>query len=355
VNERTARGRAKVQHDIPAVRICIPAFNAARTLEHMLESLVHQTYSNIRIAILNNRSTDGTQDIAHGYKARFDNIEVFDFQEHVSAEENFTRCLKLADGSFTALYHADDMYDEFIVEKQVNFLLKHPEVGAVFTAADYIDEHGVKAGQLKFPSEIVSKSLSVFDMREVLKTILRYGNFLPCPSAMARSDIYRNEIAIWNGNRYGTGADLDVWLRILNKHKIGIINEPLLKYRVSNDSFNFRNTRLRTERHSLFRVLDDYVGMNKQFIENRDVDNYVLLQREDDVLVRAMNMVFQNKACDARQLLRSIFATTESGIFLRTSRGRKLLITALITFVISLLPLGDAGRRLLFQLRFRSV
>ncbi len=343
----------EIQHDIPAVRICIPAFNAARTLEHTLDSLVHQTYGNIRIAILNNKSTDATQDIAQGYKARFDNIDVFDFQEHVSAEENFTRCLKLADGSFTALYHADDMYDEFIVEKQVDFLLKHPEVGAVFTAAEYIDEHGAKAGQLRFPNEIVAKSLPVFEMREVLRTILRCGNFLPCPSAMVRSHIYRDEIGIWNGKRYGTGADLDVWLRILNKHKIGIINEPLLKYRASNDSFNFRHTRLRTQRHSLFRVLDDYVEMNRQLIDSRDFENYVLLQREDDVFVRAMNMMFQNKAREARQLLRSMLATAESSILWRTSRGRKLLIMALVTFVLSLLPLGDAGRRLLFRLRFR--
>jgi glycosyltransferase involved in cell wall biosynthesis len=343
-----------LQRDIAAVRICIPAFNAARTLEHTLESLVHQTYANIRIAVVNNKSTDGTLDIAYGYKDRFNNIDVFDFQEHVSGEENFTRCLKLADGSFTALYHADDIYAASMVEKQVFFLLQHSEVGAVFTAAEYIDEHGAKIGSFKFPLEIVSKSIPVFDLREVLKVVLRCGNFLPCPSAMARSDIYRDEISIWNGSRYDTSADLDVWLRILNKHKIGIINEALLKYRVSNDSFSFRNTRLRTERHNLFRVLDDYVEMNRNLIDNRDVDNYILLQREDDVLVRAMNMLFQNRGGDARQLLRSVFGTKELGILVRKFRGCKIIVLALLTAILSVLPLGDNVRRFISRLRFRS-
>jgi len=339
---------------MPAVRICIPAFNAARTLGQTLESLVHQTYANIRIAIVNNKSMDGTRDIAYSYKDRFNNIDVLDFQEHVSGEENFTRCLKLSDGSFTALYHADDLYSASIVERQVSFLLQHPEVGVVFTSADYIDENGAKIGFFRFPAEIASKSIPIFDLREVLKVVLRCGNFLPCPSAMARSDIYRDEIRIWNGSRYDTSADLDVWLRILGKHKIGIINEPLLKYRVSKDSFSYRNARLRTKRHDLFRVLDDYAKMSRNLIDDRDMDNYLLLQREDDVLVRAMNMLFQNRRDDARQLLRSVFGTKELGILMRTFRGWRIMVLALLTVILSVLPLGNNVRKFLYRLRFRS-
>jgi len=343
-----------MQRNLPAVRICIPAFNAARTLEYTLESIVHQSYGNIRVAILNNMSTDKTRDIAYSYKARFNNIDVYDFQEHVTGEENFTRCLAIADGSFTALFHADDMYAVSMVEKQVNFLLQYPELGAVFTAVEYINEFAAKIGTFKFPDEISSKSVPVFDLQEMLKFLLRYGNILPCPSAMVRSEIYRDDIRIWNGDRYATSADLDVWLRILSKYKIGIIDEPLLKYRVSNDSFNFRIKRLRTERHNLFRVLDDYVRMNKHLLDSGDYDNYVLLQREDDVFIRALNMLFQNKGCDLRQLLRPLFRTKELRIMVRAFRGWKVLILALITVILSLLPLGNNIRGFLFRLRFRS-
>ncbi len=49
------------QHQEPLVSICIPVFNGEKTIAKTIDSILHQTYKNIEIFVVDNCSTDSAQ------------------------------------------------------------------------------------------------------------------------------------------------------------------------------------------------------------------------------------------------------------------------------------------------------
>ena len=94
----------------PLVCICVPCYNSEATIGATLESLVSQTYRNIKIVVVDNASTDRTCGIVGGFMARDERVELRANGENIGAEGNFTRCLQEASGEYTAIFHADDVY-----------------------------------------------------------------------------------------------------------------------------------------------------------------------------------------------------------------------------------------------------
>jgi glycosyltransferase involved in cell wall biosynthesis len=204
----------------PLVCICIPAYNAAGTIGEMLDSVLRQSYTNIQVIVVDNHSTDGTAEIV-----RYINdsrVTLYQNPINVGGEGNFNRCIELATGKYTAIYHADDIYELDMVAKQVAFLESHPRAGAIFTEASVIDQFGRSIGEIKRP-EVLAASGPLYDFAEVFKAVLEYSNFLICPSVMTQTSIYKQHIVGWRGELFGSSADLDVWLRILEKTPIGIL------------------------------------------------------------------------------------------------------------------------------------
>ena len=336
----------------PLVCICIPTYNASATLAETLESLLRQTYAGITIQVVDNASTDDTVALARRYVQTHRNIEVFAYPENIGGEGNFTRCIQLGRGDYTAIYHADDLYEPDMVEKQVAFLEKHRDAGAVLTGATYIDAQGKAFGMHTFPREIRHLDEALYDFPQLLKSILRYSNFLLCPSAMARTSVYQQEIKIWDGKRFGTSADLDVWLRISQKHKVGIITAPLMRYRVSPHSFSYHYARTRTKPLDMLNVLDDYVARyGAALLDKHDMKRYRLFSLKDRVS-RSINALINDDRRQARVIVKELFAAQAFLSMLTTPRGALYGVIACAAYALSLLPLGKAGRRALHALKF---
>ena len=216
----------------PLVCICIPTYNAANTIRETLTSILTQTYPNLVVHISDNASTDNTLTIIES----FNDSRIITHRniKNIGGEGNFTRCIQLAEGKYTAIFHADDIYEPEMVLSQVAFLENNPEAGAVFTEAFLIDEIGKRIGRIQFPKKIKSNN-SLYDFDTLFPAILQQSNFFICPSFMVRTQIYKKEIEVWRGDLFQTAADLDVWLRILQKHLIGHLPNPLINYRISDN------------------------------------------------------------------------------------------------------------------------
>lgn len=240
----------------PRVCICIPTYNAADTLAATLRSVLAQTHRNLVIKIFDNASTDSTLQLVESFKENDPRIQIYTSDTNLGGEGNFTRCLKAAEGDYTAIYHSDDLYHPTIVEESVGFLEKHRDCGAVAVHALLIDEKARITGERFLPNELRRQGEAVLDEAAVLGLVSLYGNFITCPSVMARSDLYREKVAQWNGREFKTSADLDVWWRITQTSHLGVLTKPLMSYRVSQASFTVRETKRRLTRHDLFLVID---------------------------------------------------------------------------------------------------
>lgn len=334
--------------DFPLVCICIPTYNASGTVRETLESILAQTYPNLVVHISDNASTDRTIEIV---SAMADSrVHIHQHEVNVGGEGNFNRCIQLAEGKYTAIFHADDIYELDMVAKQVAFLEANAEAGAVFTEASTIDEMGKRIGQICLPDEIESKC-GLYDFNTMFKAVLRHSNFFICPSVMVRTPVYNQEIKYWLGERFKTSADLDVWLRVLLNHPVGYLKEQLMRYRISSDQWSAK-VRLATERADFFLVTDHYLAQEfvKSFLTATDMSNYRNLDRRDRVM-RAVNIYITGYSRQVNELIVDVFSLEALKSALKSKQGVFVLLVGSYLKLLELLRLNKIGKLSLLYMK----
>jgi glycosyltransferase involved in cell wall biosynthesis len=332
----------------PLVCICIPTYNAADTVRETLVSILAQTYPNLVVHISDNASTDETIRVIESLADP--RIIIHRNESNIGGEGNFNRCIQLAEGEYTAIFHADDLYEPEMVERQVAFLEAHPQAGAVFTEAKLIDEYGKVFGQIGFPAGLGSFD-TLYDFKTVFKAVLRHSNFFICPSVMARTTVYQEEVKSWRGELFKSSSDLDVWLRIAKVRGVGLLPLPLIRYRISSNQFS-ANLRARTQRTDFFLVTDHYLAQTEVqgMLTPADIQNYARLERTDRV-VRAVNLYVQGREREASELCRGVVSGDAVRAAFSAKRDLMTLAAAMLVSLLVLSRLSVIGRPLLLKLK----
>lgn len=334
--------------------VCVPTYNAAATLAATLNSILSQTYANIKVFIVDNASTDDTLAIAALFAGKDPRVQVIPHSQNVGAEGNFSRCITYAGGEYTAIFHSDDIYSPYIIAEQVKFLQDNPQAGAVFAMADTFDSHGHSWHSYRLPSALAARGLRLYDFQTIFRAILKNGNFLLCPGAMVRTTIYKDQVRRWDEEHFHTSADLDVWLRILQKHSIGIINTPLFRYRVTPSSYSYEAGRVKTSPHDMLLVLEAYVsGCARDLMGPQERADYARLILNDNVN-RAFNLAVTGKGPEARALLQGVFSADSLSAAVFNRYHLKTVLLAVPAAALAIIPLPSKVRQLVSALRFKS-
>ncbi len=317
---------------VPRCCICIPTFNSAATLGATLQSVLTQTHQNLIVKIFDNASTDSTLAVATSFQEKDARIQIYTSDVNLGGERNFTRCLQAAEGDYTAIYHSDDLYHPTIVEESVAFLEKHRECGAVAVHSLLIDENARITGERFLPNELRSQRESVLDEAAFLELVSRYGNFVTCPSVMARSELYRNKIAQWNGHNFKTSADLDIWWRITQVSRLGILTKPLMSYRVSKASFTVRETKRRISRHDFFLVVDKMCETHP-VMQSPAAKTHIEFLEFKDIALRRLNIIRSKASVPLPRFQGSWLSLLKTG--LTSSFHCKFLIVGVLLYALT--------------------
>ena len=110
----------------PLVSVFIPYYNDRSFLKDSIESVLHQTYQNFELILLNHASTDGSKEFVHSYKD--ERIKHIDIDKNLGAGSGILMLefLKLAKGKYTKQYCADDIMNANCIEVLVNYLEDNP-------------------------------------------------------------------------------------------------------------------------------------------------------------------------------------------------------------------------------------
>lgn len=100
-----------------AVSVIVPAYNAEKTLERALESLVHQTLKNIEILVVDDGSKDATREIASAFAEKDGRVRLIakDLNEGLSAARNSG--MEIANGEYIGFTDSDDWCEPEMFEK----------------------------------------------------------------------------------------------------------------------------------------------------------------------------------------------------------------------------------------------
>ncbi len=106
--------------------IIVTCYNIAPYLEKCLDSICNQTLKDLEIIIIDDASTDGTQDIINAYKAKDARVKTLFFKENtiggVSSAANAG--IDIAEGDYIGFADGDDWYELDMFEKLYNAATK---------------------------------------------------------------------------------------------------------------------------------------------------------------------------------------------------------------------------------------
>jgi glycosyltransferase involved in cell wall biosynthesis len=276
----------EVKINYPKISIVMPAYNAEKTIEKSIRSILDQTYSDFELIILDDCSNDNTYIIAKEFEID-QRVKVLQNNPNLgfNGGGNYTKALSLGSGQFHAIFHADDIYYSNILEEQLKLFNDNPDVGAVLTNGIWIDEQDEFIKNAPTPDEFKSKDVVKLDFLKSIKLLLKSYNFFIAPSALIRMSVVKNQVKYFDYINYRASGDLDMWLRILEISPILILNKPLIKVRQSDSRWSSKVKIGRIEKEDFFYVMDHYLEKygSKLFLSEKDKNNYLTLQTIDKI------------------------------------------------------------------------
>lgn len=125
----------------PLVSVVIATYNGENFLGRQIDSILSQTYSNIEIIIVDDKSTDNTGYLIKNYAAKHPTIQFFANEKKLGYSKSFEHGFLVAKGEFIAPCDQDNVWDIDKIRILVNEMGSHE---IVFSNAELIDANGEK-------------------------------------------------------------------------------------------------------------------------------------------------------------------------------------------------------------------
>ncbi|WP_210245569.1 glycosyltransferase family 2 protein [Tardiphaga sp. vice278] len=202
----------------PLVSVYVTNFNYGRYIRTALESVYQQSFKDFELIIIDDGSTDDSREIIAGYSGRPQTRIILQDNKGLNATNNIA--VRAARGKYIMRLDADDFLNENALLVMTTMLENDPELALVFPDYFYVDDSGEVTGQERRHNF----------QRDV--TLLDQPAHGAC--TMIRRDVLIEVNAYSEGYRAQDGYDL--WLKIIERYKVGNVDLPLFSYRRHTDN-----------------------------------------------------------------------------------------------------------------------
>jgi len=214
------------------ITVLLPVFNAGCHLEKTITSLLRQTFSSFDLLVINDGSTDDSGLIIRSIRDK--RIRLVENTKNLGVADTLNRGIELAEGRYIVRMDADDVCKPSRLEKQLNFMEAHPEVGVSGT---WIRSFG---DQLPIIERRPANS-------EAIKAYMLFDNPLFHPTVIMRKS-FLDQYRLRYDATFNRTEDYDLWSRAVHFFPLGNISEPLLKFRCHGKSVTSTSVRsMRTQ------------------------------------------------------------------------------------------------------------
>ncbi|MBW4670893.1 MAG: glycosyltransferase [Cyanomargarita calcarea GSE-NOS-MK-12-04C] len=269
----------------PLVSVVLGNYNYGRFLQQSIDSVFNQTYQNFELIVVDDGSTDNSEEIIKSYGSRIIAI----LQENSGQEATFNAGIQRATGEIICFLDADDYFHEEKLEKVVNSFLTHPEWVMVGHCWISVNKEGKPVG---------SGASNILSQGDVKKLLLKWGKYASSiSSGLACKHSYLEKVMPLSKG-WGVDAYLNAALPFYGK--VGSINEPLMFYRMHGNNMRAycdNLTYLMQQRENTARFINEVavkVGESKRFELQRDVDyrSYKVMQEGGAPLTEKLQIIW---------------------------------------------------------------
>lgn len=133
----------------PEVTIGLPVYNGERRLPGALRSLLSFSGPSYRIVIVDNASTDRTEEVAREFASRDERVRYVRNEHNIGALPNFLRSLDLAESPYFMWASDDDAWQSNYLTELYAALLARPDAVLATAAAIHWTAEGAYVGRLE--------------------------------------------------------------------------------------------------------------------------------------------------------------------------------------------------------------
>lgn len=216
----------------PAVSVYVVTYNSSKTVIETLESIKEQTYQDIGLIVSDDCSSDDTVKICMDWISR--NEERFLFTKilttplNTGVSQNVNRAMDACTTEFSKGIAGDDKLLPDCVEKNINYMLAHPQSMVVFSKVNLFG----KSSDVRRYSSVFDYSFFSLSAGEQNQRLREKGNCVPAAAAFFRMSRLREE-GIRCDERIPMLEDLPLWYTITGKGiKLDFFDEITVGYRV---------------------------------------------------------------------------------------------------------------------------
>lgn len=232
------------------ISVIIPTYNRANYIAECINTVLNQTYNDFEIIVVDDGSTDNTQEVLKPYMNKIKYI----YQKNNGAANARNTGIKNAKGNYIAWLDSDDRWLPFKLELQMEVFKRLSSVGLVFSdfscftndkgkiAESYIREYFYVYNTHKFKYDTLfshNASLRELGINILDKDIMVYwgnifeklilGQMFPTDTVIIKKE-YVNKTGLFNED-YKSGEAFDFHARIAKQVDVAFIDLPTMEYR----------------------------------------------------------------------------------------------------------------------------
>lgn len=254
------------------VSIIIPVYNVSEYLERCLNSILNQTYDNIEIVLIDDKSTDNTLSVCLSYSKNYDTVKVVALEENSGAAAARVAGINAASGSLYMFADGDDWLHPKMVEQLVLAINKYN--ADVFQCGHFsVDSFNPNFDDIDF----YAYEASVFNSYEAIRQLYGASDVSGCNfllwNKIYSENVIKNTVLPTDNLKIN---DVPFIPRILSNAKTVAISEvPLYYYFQRNNSDN---------KSTMDTTKSDYFKMSyEHFKAFKNVSDYFKNQNDEEL------------------------------------------------------------------------
>lgn len=224
--------------DYGLVSIITPSYNTAKFIGETIRSVQAQTYPNWEMIIVDDCSTDNTDEVVAEYQKADERIRYFKNEKNSGAAVSRNKALREAKGRWMAFLDSDDLWTPDKLEKQLEFMVEN---GYHFscTKRTTIDEDSNPLGEMTTEPKVIN----------------RFGMYLYCWVGCLGVMYDYNKVGLIQIADIKKNNDYAMWLKVIKHTKCYLLDENLAYYRVRNKSISHdKFSKLVKSHYDLYRI-----------------------------------------------------------------------------------------------------
>lgn len=262
----------------PLISVIVPNYNHEKFLVQRLECIFNQTYSNFEVILLDDCSSDKSQEILLKY-AKNPKVShcVFNDTNSGNTFVQWNKGIELAKGDYIWIAESDDFCEMHFLEELIPPFLEDGEVALSYCQSNRVDENGLVIGNWKTHTDNLDSDLFsedfVLEGNLFIEKYLIYKNVIPNASALViRKEVLSVLGAINTDNELRYCGDWLLYFKIALNQKIAFSSQNLNNFRCHTKSV----ISLASRNESRIKIIDiDFLMRSKMisFLKSQKVNN----------------------------------------------------------------------------------